>query len=74
VSLKNNNWGYAYANGFVVLAEKCDMFIIGTVATGGKVNASGNLSFTKRTGWSCPRGIDSLKASATWSREKFWPL
>jgi hypothetical protein len=71
VSLKNSNWGYAYANGFVALAENFDMFIIGTIATGGKVNPSGNLSFTKRTGRSCPRGIESLKVSANWSREKF---
>jgi hypothetical protein len=45
--------GIAYANGFVVLAEGLDMFRLGAVATGGNMNLSGNLSFTKinLVGW-----------------------
>jgi hypothetical protein len=52
-NLKYSNWGYAYGNGFVVLAEGLDMFRLGAIATGGNMNTSGNLSFTKRSlvGW-----------------------
>jgi hypothetical protein len=39
--VKYSNWGYAYVNGFVVI----HMFRSGT--TGGIINSSGNLSFTK---------------------------
>jgi hypothetical protein len=44
---------YAYTNWFAVLAEGPDVLILGSTATGGKMNSSGNLSFTKRTliGW-----------------------
>jgi hypothetical protein len=38
-----SNWGYAYANGFVVLAEGLDMFRLVTVATGGNIKPSDNL-------------------------------
>jgi hypothetical protein len=48
-TFKYSNWEYSYANVFVVLAEGHDMFRLVTVATGGKVKVSGNLSFTKRT-------------------------
>jgi hypothetical protein len=43
----NCNRGYAYANGFVVLAEGLDLFRLWRVATGGKINLSGNLFFMK---------------------------
>jgi hypothetical protein len=33
----NSSWGYAYANGFVVLAEGLDMFRLGDIATGGNM-------------------------------------
>jgi hypothetical protein len=51
--VKYSNWGYAYANGFVVLGEGLDMLILGAIATGGKMFPSANLSFMKRTllGW-----------------------
>jgi hypothetical protein len=49
MNLKYSNWGYAYANGIVVLAEGLDMFRLRAIATGGKVNPTGNLSFTKTT-------------------------
>jgi hypothetical protein len=43
----------AYANGIVVVAESFDMFGVGSIATEGRIIASGNFSFTKRTlaGW-----------------------
>jgi hypothetical protein len=61
-----------------VLAEGLDMFRLGTVETGGNMNPSGNLSFTKRI-WldGClgleHRGMRShwLKASATLG-QSFW--
>jgi hypothetical protein len=37
---KTSNWGYAYDNGFVVLAEGLDMFKLGVIATGGNMNLS----------------------------------
>jgi hypothetical protein len=40
---------YAYTNGFVVSAEGLDVFRLGVIATGGKMNSSGNLSFVKET-------------------------
>jgi hypothetical protein len=40
--LKYSNWGYAYANRFVVSAKGLDMFRLGTIATGGNLNPSGN--------------------------------
>jgi hypothetical protein len=51
--LNNSNRGYVYADGFVVLAEGLYRFTLGAVATDGKMNPSGNLSFIKRTsvGW-----------------------
>jgi hypothetical protein len=48
-NLKYSNWGSAYGNGFVVLADGLDVFSLGAAATGGKMNPSGSLSFTKRT-------------------------
>jgi hypothetical protein len=36
-------------NGYVVLAEGLDVFTAGAIASGGKMNPSGNLSFTKTT-------------------------
>jgi hypothetical protein len=45
--------GYAYSNGLVVLDEGRDMFTLGTIATGGNMNPSGNL-FCKKiylVGW-----------------------
>jgi hypothetical protein len=52
-SFMNCNWGYAYAEGFVVLAEGLYMLRLGANCTCGKMNQSGNLSFTKRAlvGW-----------------------
>jgi hypothetical protein len=52
-SLKHSNWGYAYANGFVVLSEGLHMFNLRAIATGANIDPSGNLSTTKRTfvGW-----------------------
>jgi hypothetical protein len=41
--------GYAYVNGFVLLAGGTDMLRLEAVATGGNTHQSGNLSFTKRT-------------------------
>jgi hypothetical protein len=35
-SLVNHNWGRAYANVFVVLAEGLDIFRPGAIATGGR--------------------------------------
>jgi hypothetical protein len=35
-NLKYSNWGYACADGFIVLAEGLDMFRLGATATGGK--------------------------------------
>jgi hypothetical protein len=51
--VKYSNWGYAYANGFVALGEGLDVFILGAIATGGKMVSSANLSFMKITllGW-----------------------
>jgi hypothetical protein len=43
----NSNWGHAYANGFLVLAEGFEMLTLGAIAPGGK-NLSSNLSSTKR--------------------------
>jgi len=43
-----SDWGYAHANGFVVLSESLYMFRLRAVATGEKMNPSGNLFFTKR--------------------------
>jgi len=34
-SLRYSNWGYAYANGFVVLAEGLDMFRLGLLSLAG---------------------------------------
>jgi hypothetical protein len=47
-----SNWGYAYANCFV-LVEVLNIFRLAAIVTGGKMNPSGNLSFTKRiyVGW-----------------------
>jgi hypothetical protein len=45
----NYNWGHAYGNRFVVLAEGLDMFRLGAFGTGGNMNPSGNLFFTERT-------------------------
>jgi hypothetical protein len=45
--LMNSNWGYAYTNGFVVLAEGTEMFILWAIATGRRTNPSDNLSFKK---------------------------
>jgi hypothetical protein len=47
--LKDSNWAYDYANWFIVLAEYLDMFRLGAIAADGKMNPSGNLSFTNRT-------------------------
>jgi hypothetical protein len=47
-SLKNCNWGYAYCNGFVFLAEGLDMFRLGAIVTDRKVNLSGNFPFMKK--------------------------
>jgi hypothetical protein len=49
VSLKCSKWGYAYTNGLIVLVYGLDMFRLGAIVTGGKMNTSANLSFTKRT-------------------------
>jgi hypothetical protein len=46
-NLKYSNWEYAYANGFVVLAEGFDMFTLESTANGGNMNSSGNLSLWK---------------------------
>jgi hypothetical protein len=48
-SLINYNYGCAYANGIVVLAEGLVMFSVGAIASGGRMIPSGNLSFSKRT-------------------------
>jgi hypothetical protein len=47
------NWGCAYANGFVVLAEDLDMFRLGATAAGGRMSPPGNLCFMKinLVGW-----------------------
>jgi hypothetical protein len=38
----NSNWGYAYANGFDILAECLDIFGLGAILTRrGKTNPSG---------------------------------
>jgi hypothetical protein len=52
-NVKCGNWRYAYASGFVVLAEGLDMFRIGAIVTDGNMNTSGNLSFKKISlvGW-----------------------
>jgi hypothetical protein len=42
-SLMKSNWRFAYANGFVVLAEGLYMFRLGAV-TGGNINPSRNSS------------------------------
>jgi hypothetical protein len=39
----NCNWGSAYTNGIVVLAESLDMFRLGAIAAGGRMITSGNL-------------------------------
>jgi hypothetical protein len=41
-TLMDYNWGCAYANGLVVLVEGIDVFRLGTVAFGEKMNPSGN--------------------------------
>jgi hypothetical protein len=33
----NYSWGRAYANGFVVLVERLDVFRLGTIASGDKI-------------------------------------
>jgi hypothetical protein len=50
-SLENNNWRYAYVNRFDILAK--GIFRLEAIFSSGKMNLSGNLSFTKRTlvGW-----------------------
>jgi hypothetical protein len=52
-NLPNSSWGYAYVNGVRVLAEGLDVFRLGRIAIGGKMNPPGNLSFANRTlvGW-----------------------
>jgi hypothetical protein len=47
--LINSNWGCAYTNGIVVLAEGLDMFRLEPIAPGGRMIPSSNLSFAKRT-------------------------
>jgi hypothetical protein len=47
-NLRYNNWGYAHANEFGVLAEGLDMSRLWAIVTGENMNPSGNLSFTKR--------------------------
>jgi hypothetical protein len=47
-----NNWRYAYANGFNVLAEGLDMFRLGVIASGKNMNLSGNFVFYEKDfGW-----------------------
>jgi hypothetical protein len=41
----------SYANGFAFLTEGLDTFRPGVIVTGGKMNPSGNLSFTKKKLW-----------------------
>jgi hypothetical protein len=55
----NHNWGCAYAEGFVLLAEGFDMFVLRNVAAGGRRLPSGSLSFGKRTlvGWLNPERL-----------------
>jgi hypothetical protein len=43
------NWGNAYVNGCVVLAEGLDMYRPLAIATEEKMNPLGKLSFTKIT-------------------------
>jgi hypothetical protein len=45
----NYNCECPNANGFAVMAEDLDVFRLGDIATGGKMIASGNFSFAKRT-------------------------
>jgi hypothetical protein len=43
----NCNWGCAYANGIVVLAEGLDMFRPGDITTAGRMIPLDNLFFAK---------------------------
>lgn len=45
----NNNLGYAYANGFIVLVDGRDVFRLVAFSIGGKINSSRTLFFSKRT-------------------------
>jgi hypothetical protein len=47
-SLINYDWGYACADGIVVLAEGLGMFRLGPIATGRRMITSSILSFAKR--------------------------
>jgi hypothetical protein len=73
-SLINCNWGCAYANRIVVLAQGLDMFRLGAIAHDGRMIPSGNLPFSEKN-FGCTdvwelntQGLGSLwlKASATW--------
>jgi hypothetical protein len=46
---EKTNWGRAYANGLVVVAEVLNVSIQRDVAAGGRRLPSGNLYFAKRT-------------------------
>jgi hypothetical protein len=43
---KYSNWGYAYANGVVFLAEDIDIFRLGV-----QQDPSGNVFYEKNVGW-----------------------
>jgi hypothetical protein len=63
-----NKWGYAYANGFVVLAESLDMFRLGLLTLAGVRNRQAICPLRKELWLAGYLGVEPREMGSLWLR------